>query len=315
MDFYAETGPMALTTRLRGLVERLSDDATQSAAYYERGLPQRWMPVHFVLARHEPLTTGELARIIGHSHAAVSQVVREMVKAGLVEKRKSPDDGRANAISLSAQGRAALADAQAQCQDVGSAARALLAECSQDLWQAIAEVHAALDRASLTERVAAARRQRLLPSLAIVDFEDRHADAFYHLNAAWIARHFTLEPIDEEMLRTPRARFLDPGGHILIAELDGEPVGTVGLIPMGDGRMELSKMCVAERARALGIGLRLGQAALDWARAAGASAVYLESNRAGAATAVRLYRRLGFEEVDGGPSPYARCDIQMERRL
>nr|MCU0634753.1 GNAT family N-acetyltransferase [Gemmatimonadaceae bacterium] len=59
-------------------------------------------------------------------------------------------------------------------------------------------------------------------------------------------------------------------------------------------------------------GWRLGTATLERARQMGARRVYLESNTR-LAPAIALYRKLGFVPVVGPPSPYARCDIQMER--
>jgi hypothetical protein len=41
-----------------------------------------------------------------------------------------------------------------------------------------------------------------------------------------------------------------------------------------------------------------------------ADRVYLESNTI-LEPAIRLYRKLGFDEFVGEPSPYARCNIQM----
>ena len=58
----------------------------------------------------------------------------------------------------------------------------------------------------------------------------------------------------------------------------------------------------------------LGKALLDRAREVGATRVYLESNTI-LEPAIHLYRKLGFKRVEGGASPYDRCNIQMEVRL
>ena len=70
-------------------------------------------------------------------------------------------------------------------------------------------------------------------------------------------------------------------------------------------------MAVEERARGKGIGWRLGKAVLDRARDLGGTRVYLESNTI-LEPAIGLYRKLGFESVQSGASPYDRCNIQME---
>lgn len=77
---------------------------------------------------------------------------------------------------------------------------------------------------------------------------------------------------------------------------------------------ELVKMGVSPKAQGLGIGYLLGIASLYKAREAGASCVYLETNHQ-LAPAINLYRKLGFEDVAGRDSPYARCDVKMAVQL
>lgn len=153
------------------------------------------------------------------------------------------------------------------------------------------------------------------PRPRIVAFAPGHAAAFRDLNRAWIARYFTLEPHDHEMLDAPEAYILAQGGHILMAELNGEPVGTVALLKEAADRYELAKMAVADSVQGLGIGRALGEAAVAQARALGATRLVLESNRR-LLPALALYRSLGFEEVPVPPdTPYARADIRMELAL
>ena len=74
-------------------------------------------------------------------------------------------------------------------------------------------------------------------------------------------------------------------------------------------------MAVSPTAQGLGIGFQLGQAAIAQARALGAKRVYLESNTK-LKPALSLYHKLGFRKtVAGQPSPYERCNIQMELPL
>jgi DNA-binding MarR family transcriptional regulator/GNAT superfamily N-acetyltransferase len=77
---------------------------------------------------------------------------------------------------------------------------------------------------------------------------------------------------------------------------------------------ELAKMGVSPLAQGRGIGFLLGQACIEKARALGAERIYLESNTR-LKPAISLYHKLGFRKVAGPPSPYERCNIQMELRL
>jgi GNAT superfamily N-acetyltransferase len=148
----------------------------------------------------------------------------------------------------------------------------------------------------------------------VVPYEPSHHEAFRRLNEAWIGRYFTIEPPDSRVLDAPQEQILDKGGHILVALLDGEPIGVCALLRVDDSTFELAKMAVAEQARGLGAGLKLGEAAKATARAAGASRLILESNTI-LTPAITLYRKLGFTEFSGVPSEYDRCNIHMELSL
>jgi putative acetyltransferase len=94
-------------------------------------------------------------------------------------------------------------------------------------------------------------------------------------------------------------------------------IGCVALEPTGDGVFELSKMAVAPDERGRGTGRRLMNAAIERARALGATSLFLGSNHRLEA-AVGLYESAGFRHVARdrvGPLPYARADVFMEMEL
>lgn len=145
----------------------------------------------------------------------------------------------------------------------------------------------------------------------VVQYTPEHQSAFKRLNEEWITRWFTMEDADYRSLDHPQEYILDRGGRILIALDDGEVIGTCALLKMDGDTFELAKMAVSAQARGQGVGWLLGQAAIDQATGLGAKRLYLESNTK-LEPAIRLYRNLGFKEVQGARSPYARCNIQME---
>jgi len=150
----------------------------------------------------------------------------------------------------------------------------------------------------------------------IIDFSAEHAEAFKHLNLAWITEHWKVEAADRKALDSPFESIIDVGGAILIGELGSSVVGTVALIPLEEGTVELAKMTVSKAARGTGLGFALGKAALARARAMGARKVYLESNTI-LTPALSLYEKLGFQRLpdNARASPYERCNIRMERDL
>lgn len=147
--------------------------------------------------------------------------------------------------------------------------------------------------------------------IQIVEYRPEYQLSFKRLNEEWITRWFKMEEADYKSLDRPQEYILDTGGHILVALCEGEPVGTCALIKMDEDTYELAKMSVSSQVRGKGIGFILGQTTIEKARSLGARRLYLESNTI-LEPAVRLYRKLGFQEIQGATSPYERCDIQME---
>jgi protein-tyrosine-phosphatase/N-acetylglutamate synthase-like GNAT family acetyltransferase len=89
-----------------------------------------------------------------------------------------------------------------------------------------------------------------------------------------------------------------PGGHV-VAERDGVPVGVAGLERYGDAAL-LRSLAVDAAARGTGLGRALTADRVLAAREAGATAVYLLTT-----TAARLFRRLGFADLDRAALPAA----------
>ena len=151
-------------------------------------------------------------------------------------------------------------------------------------------------------------------TVEIVEFEDSHAAAFKSLNEAWIAKHFTLEAKDSEVLDNPQGKIIAKGGRIFLAMDGAEPVGCVALVPMSDGGFEVAKMTVSETVRGAGLGRALMDRCVQAGRAAGARRLYLETNST-LAPARKLYLAVGFKDLPAQPSEYARCDTWMELKL
>ena len=147
----------------------------------------------------------------------------------------------------------------------------------------------------------------------IIDFSAEHAEAFKRLNLAWITEHWTVEAADLKALDSPFESIIYPGGAILIGVSNSVVVGTVALIPMEAGTVELAKMTVSITERGTGLGLALGEAALTRAKELGADKIYLESNTI-LTPALSLYQKLGFQQLTDvtKASPYERCNVKME---
>ncbi|MCP9749745.1 GNAT family N-acetyltransferase [Ferruginibacter sp. HRS2-29] len=154
------------------------------------------------------------------------------------------------------------------------------------------------------------------PDVRIVEYQPEHKSAFRSLNEEWISTYFEMEETDYKALDHPEEYILSKGGKILVALYNDEPSGVCALIKMNDGKYdyELAKMAVSPKVQGKGIGWLLGQAVINAAKELGASKIYLESNTI-LKPAISLYYKLGFKKIVGHPTPYKRCNIQMELDL
>lgn len=76
------------------------------------GLTQRQYAVLAAVETQEGLTQTDLVRITGIDRSTLADMAARMIVKGLLERRRSAADARANAVSLTDAGRAALAEAR-----------------------------------------------------------------------------------------------------------------------------------------------------------------------------------------------------------
>ena len=124
-----------------------------------------------------------------------------------------------------------------------------------------------------------------------------------------------LENEDLPVFGDPAGRIVAPGGEGFFLLDDDGVRGTCAVIRHDAETYELAKMAVAPTARGRGYGDRLVEAAIAFARGAGAHRLMLVSNTR-LAPALTLYRKHGFRDVPLDPANgYSRADIQLELQL
>jgi ribosomal protein S18 acetylase RimI-like enzyme len=152
-------------------------------------------------------------------------------------------------------------------------------------------------------------------NIQIVEYTPAHRLRFKEINEQWITRSYVMEEEDIRTVSDPETYVLKNGGKIYIALFKGYPVGTCAYLNMGNEVYEMIKMAVDEDYRGLKIGGELGRHSVEKIKELGARKIILFSNRAGSASAIELYRKLGFVEVPLGISEFQRADIRMEKEL
>jgi GNAT superfamily N-acetyltransferase len=119
------------------------------------------------------------------------------------------------------------------------------------------------------------------------------------------SREVTGEPLPESYYKAFDALARDPNNRLLIAELEGEIVGTLqitfihGLSRQGAKRALLEAVRVAAPYRGRGIGEEIVRAAIEIARQENCAMVQLTTDKS-RKDAHRFYERLGFEASHEG---------------
>ncbi len=309
-DILRDLGPVFLGSRLKRLAERMQGGAGRILT--EAGLPLQpaQMPLLAALDRG-PMTVGQLVEAVGASQPGVTRAAGQLVALGLIRSARGKDQRR-RTLSLTPAGEAAMARVRLLIWPrIGPAVTAMLDGMSGPFLDQVGAIEAALAAQPLDARVAA-----LAPAgLAIRDFDDSLAGAFFEINAEWITTMFTMEPADRETIEHPRAHIVDPGGAILFVEAPGLGViGTCALRKQAEGVFELTKMAVRPAARGLKAGEYLLEATIARAFEMGAETLYLLTNT-DCAAAIHLYEKNGFQHdaqimADYG-ARYARCNVAM----
>lgn len=148
----------------------------------------------------------------------------------------------------------------------------------------------------------------------IIEYSPELKEPIKTLNCEWLEKYFKVEPGDEVSLSDPENEILAKGGYIYYARMNNEIVGTVSLLRETDTYFEIGKMAVTEKAQGHYIGHILIELCFIVARQKGIKKLCLYSNKS-LSTAIHLYKKFGFKEVELEVGHYERANIKMEREV
>ncbi|MBW8311786.1 MAG: bifunctional helix-turn-helix transcriptional regulator/GNAT family N-acetyltransferase [Rhizobium sp.] len=311
MSFLSEQGTLALASRLKALSDRSYDLVDQIYREHGIALQARWFPVLRLLQQRGPMAVGDIAREVGLSHSAVSQLANKLTREGFLMRQKG-GDRRQRVLALAPKAEEELRKARPLWQAMRASVERRIMDTGVDLLSALSHYEASLDERPLPADVTRRVRALKSASLRIVPFAPELREHFYRLNAEWLAKYFKIEPIDHAVLSEPEKHILTPGGSILFALVGDEVVGTCALMPDDPGVYELTKMAVTGGHQGLGIGRKLMEAAIAEFHRLGGRELFLESQRR-LQPALKLYESVGFEMQPGikPGSHYQRADVYM----
>jgi len=145
----------------------------------------------------------------------------------------------------------------------------------------------------------------------IIEYDEKYHADFKRMNLDYLDKYNLTESHDMIILDNPEKIVIERGGFIWLARAGEEIVGTVGILNEGHGIFELIKMCVAESWRGKGISKLLMETCLQKVKEFGGKKLFLFSNHQ-LQTALKLYTKYGFKNVEVTDSPFETADVKME---
>jgi DNA-binding MarR family transcriptional regulator/GNAT superfamily N-acetyltransferase len=249
--------------------------------------------VLYELAQHdEPRSATErldLRRALGIDASFLTRVLTRLERAGLVESATSPADGRQRRLRLTAAGRNAAADL-----DRRSTAQidGLLSGLTADQQRTLGETTA------VAGALVAPSDER---SVTIRGLQPGDRGWVVQRHGAIYADEYGWNEEFERLVAKIVAEFQGgEGERAWIAEVDGARAACVFCCRAGGNTAQLRILLVEPWARGLGLGARLVDECVAFARDAGYREVILWTNDVLVA-ARRIYQAAGFELVDEDP--------------
>ena len=246
--------------------------------------------VLYELAHREKPTATELGRDLGVDAGYLSRILRGFEGRGLIHRMPSQSDGRQTLLALTAKGRKAFAPLQARSQEeIG----AMLGRLSP------AEQQRVLQAMQTLEDLLGAQRGQKAPYL-LRPHQPGDMGWVVHRHGVVYAQEYGWDERFEALVASIVAKFIeryDPKKErAWIAEKDGEIVGSVFLVKQSTTVAQLRLLLVEPKARGLGIGARLVDECVRFARHAGYRKITLWTNSVLRA-ARRIYQAAGFRLV------------------
>ena len=245
----------------------------------------------YELAQGERATASALGRDLGLDLGYLSRLLQDLRRRGLVRARRAAHDGRQSLLTLTAKGRRAFSVLDSRSRDATGAMLAPLPEHDRErLVGAMRTVEGLLSNKRSNKRGEIALRSHRPGDLGWV--VQRHG-ALYAEEYGWDER---FEALVAEIAAKFVKHFDAERERCWIAEMDGERVGAVLVVKQSRSTAKLRLLIVEPGARGRGLGRRLVEECIAFARAKGYRKLVLwtQSNLAAARA---IYKQCGFRRV------------------
>jgi DNA-binding MarR family transcriptional regulator/GNAT superfamily N-acetyltransferase len=262
--------------------------------YLDSGFSLAECRILYELAHRDALTASDLIRELGIDAGYLSRVLLAFKKRGLIARKVSGRDARLSHLFLTRKGRKVFAPLHARSTgDIGRMLDGLSPETRTQLVRAMQRI----------EDLLAPERERPQP-LVLRTHQAGDMGWVVHRHGVLYAREYKFDQTFEALVAEITAKFIrdfDPSRErCWIAERDGEIVGSVFLVKVSKHTAKLRLLLVEPSARGLGLGRRLVEECVRFARDAGYRKIALWTQSILIA-ARATYKKQGFEMVHSQP--------------
>jgi DNA-binding MarR family transcriptional regulator/GNAT superfamily N-acetyltransferase len=244
----------------------------------------------YEIAQQPGLTATDLARALGLDAGFLSRTLQGLQQRQIVARKASKADRRASEIALTAKGRIAFADLDSRSR---REVAALLGKLDEGERASVVDAMTVIEHA--LEPPAQKPAGFLLRSHRSGDIGwvvARHGAAYAQEYGWDISFEALVAEITAQFIKTYDAS----REHCWIAEIGGQPVGSIFLVKGSDEIAKLRLLLVEKKARGLGVGRALTEQCIRFARDAGYTSITLWTQSILVA-ARDIYQRAGFRRV------------------
>lgn len=245
----------------------------------------------YELAHRPALSTSTLCRELGLNAGYLSRVVTGFEKKGLIEKTRSSADARVFELNLTEKGRSAFEPLEeASRRDVASMLGRLSKPEQCQMVEAMDQIQSLLEESE--------------PSYLLRDPRPGDMGWIIHRQAVLYTQEYgwnvEFEAFVAELVAKYMREFDPKSERCWIAEKDRKVVGSVFVVRHDDVTAKLRMLYVEPSARGLGIGRRLVDECLNFARLVGYKKMVLWTDSL-LTSARRIYEKAGFQLTEEEP--------------
>lgn len=248
----------------------------------------------FELGHGEHVTASGLCRELGLDAGYLSRILARLEQQGLVAKVRSDSDGRQRLLHLTPEGEQTFVLLDQRSREEVSEMLSELSEAErQRLLQAMQTIEDVFDRGL-----------KFSEPFVLRPHEPGDMGWVTHRHGVLYAQEYGWDERFEALVAQIVSDFINNYNpareRCWIAEMDGEIIGSVFLVQSSETVAKLRLLLVEPRARGMGLGTRLVQECIRFARRCGYQKIVLWTNSV-LVEARHIYQKSGFTLVEEEP--------------